>query len=480
MRIAVLGGGVAGLAMASLCLRLDEEVNLTLFEANTWLGGKLRRIHLGDQVADLGPSIFTLPQIWNKFRGTASEFCPQRMMKDLDLVRMDGLGSFVNSRMNFALPPPPGGPLQRDWTRYMKKHSQNEKLILDLMTMDPSDWRASLLALRLLKRYGGHLNVEAVLRSEKFSQEVLTEALSIHSLNSGVSPRSAFAIFASIPALMAQSGVYIPKGGMSELVNLLESDLKSFGHRFHLRLAEPVLEVNPDLGQIKTAGAPTQTFDLVVNALDEERWARLSGKNLPESSPQRYSCSAMGIFATLKDQAPPLHLTHSHTVLMPENLAQFSEQISTGLPLESSMCFLNYYPAHGPIYQKNSKSLLAFLITVPPDGLSYDLDTPLVKRELRRAEKLFKWQLPLQAFAEQIEIFDPKYFESFGAKGGSIYGKILPISSMGPFQVVKHRDPKFKRVYHVGASVYPGGGLPAIFSGVQIAARLMEKSIHGR
>lgn len=60
----VVGGGIGGLTAAALLGRAGHEV--TLLEANSWLGGKSRRIVLDGQRVDTGPSLFTFPGVWQE------------------------------------------------------------------------------------------------------------------------------------------------------------------------------------------------------------------------------------------------------------------------------------------------------------------------------------------------------------------------------------------------------------------------------
>ena len=60
-RAAVIGAGIAGLASA---LRLRHKgYQVTVFEKNDYAGGKLHAIEQDSFRFDLGPSLFTLPQL---------------------------------------------------------------------------------------------------------------------------------------------------------------------------------------------------------------------------------------------------------------------------------------------------------------------------------------------------------------------------------------------------------------------------------
>ena len=63
MKAAVVGSGVAGLAAA---LRLNNlGYTVTVFEKNSFFGGKLASFEKGGYRFDKGPSLFTLPHLMN-------------------------------------------------------------------------------------------------------------------------------------------------------------------------------------------------------------------------------------------------------------------------------------------------------------------------------------------------------------------------------------------------------------------------------
>jgi phytoene dehydrogenase-like protein len=60
-RVIVVGGGIAGLAIAARCAAQGKQV--TLLEAAPQFGGKVGEWRINGFRFDLGPSLFTLPQL---------------------------------------------------------------------------------------------------------------------------------------------------------------------------------------------------------------------------------------------------------------------------------------------------------------------------------------------------------------------------------------------------------------------------------
>ena len=70
-RIGIIGAGIAGLSAAIRLRAQGHEV--TVFEANEYVGGKLHAIGLNGYRFDLGPSLFTMPQYVDELFELAGE-----------------------------------------------------------------------------------------------------------------------------------------------------------------------------------------------------------------------------------------------------------------------------------------------------------------------------------------------------------------------------------------------------------------------
>ena len=82
-RVIVIGAGLGGMSAAIMLSRRGFQV--TLLEKNQHVGGKLNQLQVGGFSFDLGPSIFTLPQIFRPvFEGDG-----KRLEDYISLQRLD-------------------------------------------------------------------------------------------------------------------------------------------------------------------------------------------------------------------------------------------------------------------------------------------------------------------------------------------------------------------------------------------------------
>lgn len=82
-RIGIIGGGLGGLAAA--CTLAARGYAVTLFERNSWLGGKAAQLEGAGFRFDMGPTIVTIPSVLRRIFSEAD----RRMEDYLDLVRLD-------------------------------------------------------------------------------------------------------------------------------------------------------------------------------------------------------------------------------------------------------------------------------------------------------------------------------------------------------------------------------------------------------
>ena len=472
-RVVVVGGGIGGLTAAALLAHTGHRV--TLFETSTELGGKSRRIHLGTDRIDTGPSLVTFPAVWDELLRRLGDGgrAPDRARDDghLELVRMPEVGRYYHDGEETSLPVAPDHPWYPAWRRFSDLHAPLADDVTELLLADPLD-RAALPALRrLLAVYGSRLTTRAYLDSLPWLPDGLREVIAIHTLNAGVSPSRTPALYASMPAIMAETGAWVPRGGVYEIVLALGRLAEAAG--VDVRTGEAVTRV--ERGSVTTDGG-RHPADLVVSALDADRLAALMGPSrmpsLPRLRPRTLSCSAVAVYGVLREELPADLATHS--VVLPTKPAALHRSLEAGDEPADTMVFVNQYRP-GEVYP-NPRGTVGILLTAPADGGHYTAEHPFVRREVDRVSSAMGLDGALTDLLDEQVVLDPQYYAGGGEPHGALYGAARPPWLSGPFHRPSYNDPWLPWLWRVGASVHPGGGIPAVVGGAMIAVSRLLRS----
>lgn len=472
-RVVVVGGGIGGLTSAALLSRAGHRV--TLLEGNGWLGGKSRRIELAGQRIDTGPSLVTFPGVWDELLrryddlgGGADTAGPKPPLK---LRRMAEVGRYHYRGEVVSLPVPEGHRWHAAWERFAATHGGLGPEVTRLLTADPID-RKTLPALRrLLGVYGTKLDTRSYLDSLSWLPEGLREIIAIHTLNAGVSPRRTPALYASMPAVMAADDVWVPEGGVYEVVRALERLARNAG--VDIQTNEPVHKIEP--GRVTTANAEYPA-DAVVSGLDAGRLEELLAPGRKRRV-GRLSCSGVAVYAALREELPVD--VAAHGVVLPSSPEKLYASLERGEEPEETMAFANYYRP-GEVYP-NDGATLALLLTAPANGRKYTLEDAFVAREVERVSREIGLARPVTDYFTEHVVLHPEYFGQWGSSRGALYGAARPFWMSGPLHRPRYNDRGRPWLWRVGASVHPGGGIPAVLGGAMTStARLLAKLEMGR
>lgn len=461
--IVVVGGGLGGLAAAALLGRAGHAV--TLLEAGESLGGKSRRIEVGGQRMDTGPSLVTFPGVWEellrRWDGLGREGRSAEEVTGLRLRRLSEVGRYYYRGEACSLPVEEGHPWRAAWERFEALHGGLGPEVTSLLTADPLDRGTLPALLKLLRVYGAKLTTRSYLDSLKWLPDGLREVIAIHTLNAGVGPDRTPALYASMPAVMARDGVWVPEGGVYEIPRALENLARAAG--VDLRTGEPVSAISRD--RVLTADGAEYRADVVVGGLDAGVLEEKLAPRAKKVRSKELSCSGVAIYAALKEELPAGVATHG--VVLPGDPRALYRSLEAVEEPEETMAFVNYYRP-GEVYP-NDGGTLALLLTAPANGREYGLDDPFVGREVERISRAVGLPGPATDFFGESLVLDPGYFGEWGSAGGALYGEARPFWRSGPLHRPRYNDRRRPWLWRVGASVHPGGGIPAVLGGAMIS-----------
>lgn len=473
--VVVVGAGVGGLAVSIRLAVTGRRV--VVLERNDMTGGKLAAVRHGGATFDAGPSLVTLPHVFDElFRAAGTSLTEEVPMRRLDpqftyrwpdgstLVVPDDDARRVAAFD--ALSPGAGAA----WRRF----DEHGRRIWDISART---FLAGPMAgpLDLLRRMRSPREVLAIdpLRSlhrvaaSTFRDPRLVQWAGRYATYSGSSPFAAPATLACIPHVEARFGCWYPEGGLDALRTALERVAVRVG--VEVRTGVDVERIADDGAAVTGVEAGADRIDAPVVIADADA-EHVYGELLPDAASLRRvrraprSMSALVVLALAHGSTPGIG---HHTVwFAPDDRAEFAAIGSgrmAGDPTIYGCVSAVTDPTQAPPGTENW-----FLLENTPPGIRLDPDA-----ERRRVlDVLAARGVDLRDRLVWSDVITPLQFASrTRAPAGAIYGT----SSDGrraAFRRPGNRGPR-RGLFLVGGSSHPGGGLPLVVTSAAIVARMV-------
>lgn len=491
-KVIVVGAGFGGLASAIRLQAAGHQV--TLLEKRAQLGGRAGQLKLDGYTFDTGPSIITAPHLLEDLWSSAGA----RLRDDVELIPLTPY-----YRIHFA-----DG-------RYFDYGGTPERVEAQVRSFDPSGvdgYRRFMQATRQIyqrafedlagqsfHRFSTFLKlVPELLRlnaaqsvydfvSRFFRDPHLRTAFSFHPLFIGGNPFRASAIYAIVPYLERQGGVWFARGGMYSLVEAMHALFERLGGQ--ARLSTPVDEVLVDESTrravgVRLGGETLHADTVVLNADVASAYMQLVPARFRKRMTDgrlrryRYAMSCFLLYLGL-DRQYPEQLLH-HTIVMGPRYRGLIRDIFDGHGLPPDMSLYLHAPTRSdPSMAPPGGESLYVLAPVP--HLGHGIDWRSQAQPFRdRIVRFLEHDFGLTGLEQSIRVercFTPLDFRddlsSYLGSAFSIEPTLLQSAWFRPHNVSED----ISGLYLVGAGTHPGAGLPGVLLSAKITADLIAQTL---
>ncbi|MDQ0220598.1 phytoene desaturase [Peribacillus cavernae] len=486
----IIGGGLGGLSAAISLAQSGYEVSL--YEKNSHLGGKLNRLEQDGFGFDLGPSILTMPRSFERLFTASGKnmkeyvptvklnhqwrsFFPDGNIIDLyeDLQDMQAKNTTLKKRDMCQY---------RKLLKYSKKlYDMTEKSYFKHGADDTKDIMQYNGMFSALKNFDLFSTVHQAI-DKRISNKQFQDMLSYFIKYVGSSPYDAPAVLNMMIYMQHDQGVWYVPGGMHHLANGLVKLAKEIGVTFHTETQ--ITQLTKKKGKITGAlleDGTELTADYYISNMEvipayeqllkeEEQYVKKLKKKFEPSS------SGLVMHLGVKKSYPQLG---HHNFFFAKNMEKQMDKIfhRHELPDDPVIYLVNVNktdPAQAPEGFENLK-VLPHIPHIqdrkPFTQQDYDL---FAERVLIKLENM-----GLDHLRENIvtkDIWTPEDIKHvYGSDRGAIYGTLSDRKKNKGFKHPKQSE-RYDNLYFVGGTVNPGGGMPMVtLSGQQVRDKIVKR-----
>ncbi|HEX8517626.1 MAG TPA: 1-hydroxycarotenoid 3,4-desaturase CrtD [Bacteroidia bacterium] len=481
----IIGSGVSGLA-AAIRMR-NKGYKVTVFEANSFAGGKLSSESRNGYRFDMGPSVFTMPRYVDEL----FELSGKNPREHFNYMQLDPVyryffedGTILDAYHG-----------KEAYSREMsKKLDEKESTIKNYL--DNTEYVYHLTAdvflhnsLHRLKNFFRKPVVKGLLNFGKigafetmneanekaFSDKKMVQIFNRYSTYNGSSPYLAPATLNVIPHLEIIEGAYYPEGGMVAITQALVKLAKDIGVEF--RFSSPVREIIIQGNKVKglRTDSGTHDFDVVISNMDvyNSYQKLMPGVKKPEKTlKQEKSSSAVIFYWGIRKEFKELGL---HNILFSENYREeFDTMFGKKLIYKDPTIYINITSKHTPSDAPPGCENWFTMINVPNNS-GQDWDALVAEARVNMIKKINRvLKTDIEKYIDCEMTLDPRLVES---RTSSAFGAIYGNASNNKFAAfLRHANfsNQVKNLYFCGGSVHPGPSIPLCLLSAKITTELVK------
>ena len=484
-RAVIIGAGLGGLSAGIHMARAGWKVEIV--ECNARSGGRMNQINEQGFKIDMGPTMLMMPEVveelfavcgrnikdylqWSRITPAYRVTWPDGTYLDMG----ENVEQMTERVRQFA--PEDAARFPEFIAKMRDKYTNARHTFIE----KPFNTVGSMMRPGTVKGMLKTLPLESVAKfvSRYIKNEKLQQAFTFQTLYLGMSPYDCPAIYALLPYIEMEFGVWFPKGGTIALADALETLLRELGGEIHFNTAADkiLLDGKRAIG-VRTADGDEYRADVVIGNLDLPTVYR---KLLPPEVRRKhtdaklerkeYGCSGYLLYLGVKK----IESDWPHnTIVLANSYKEILDDICGAKVLPHDPAMHVCIPTRtDPDLAPPGHDVVYVLVPCPntQGNIDWDKEAPLLRE--RVLDKLEATGLP--GLRDNIVFerdFTPPQFESlYGCHAGSAFSGLTPAFLQSAWFRPHSRSEDVQNLYFVGASTHPGGGVPIVLTSGRLAA----------
>ncbi|MCR2806798.1 phytoene desaturase family protein [Paenibacillus soyae] len=488
--VAVIGGGLGGLSAAISLARSGYEVSL--YEKNVHLGGKLNRLEQDGFGFDLGPSILTMPHIFDKLFVSSNRrmadyiriqkvehewrsFFPDGTVIDLygDLERMAENNPHLDARAMAEY---------KDFLAYARRlYEATDRGYFSKGLDTFADIVKEHGVVGAMREFDFFSTMYGAIR-KRISHPRLREMLAYFIKYVGSSPYDAPSVLNMMIYMQHAQGIWYVPGGMHRIAEGMTRLAKELGVKLYT--GRKATQLVPGGGSsiqclVLEDGSMIRADYYVSNMEVIPAYEQLLDEEpaFIRKLEKRFEPSSSGLVLHLGVSGSYPQLAH-HNFFFSERLKEQMNKVFRRheLPDDPTIYLVNVNktdPSQAPPGHENLK-ILPHIPYIQDEPFSAEDYERLRERVLVKLERMGLTDLRRRIVTE--DMWTPHHIEAaYGSHRGSIYGTVSDRSKNYGFKHPK-QSVRYDNLYFVGGTVNPGAGMPMVtLSGQQVRDKIVER-----
>ena len=482
--VVIIGAGPGGLTTAMLLGARGFRV--TVLEKNARVGGRNAAIVRNGYVFDVGPTFlmmkFILDEVFEEAGRHSADYLHFVKLEPMYRLQfhdrcLEPTTNHTAMRQQLERLFPGSGP---GFDRFLRTEGRRFRLMYPCLQKDYSSLHRLLSPdlLRALPYLSLGRSLISVL-GDYFGHDLLKLAFTFQSKYLGMSAWECPGLFAILPYLEHEFGVYHVMGGLSRISEAMAR--VALEHGVELRLSTPVRRIlvtgQRAVGVELENGERIPADEVVINADFGHAMKRLMPPGvLRKYTPERvdrleYSCSTFMLYLGLDK----LYDLPHHTIFFARDYRANIRDVFQRKVLSKEISFyVRNASVTDPTLVPPGHSAVYVLVPVPNLTASIDwkAEAPLFREQVLSALEERAGMAGIRRHIREEIVFTPLTWEAMGIQYGATFNLSHKLTQM-LYLRPRNKFEELDHCYLVGGGTHPGSGLPTIYESGRIAANLI-------